>query len=349
MRQIKSRNIKKIVNAGFQIIIILSLCLIFSPSESLAVFDARAHWPVEVTDGFNPVYGRVLMKESGGGLVEFLEDGDSIGMFDLENNCYGAGLFDGNKNIFSLSAFKMDKGDKTFDDYSIAGFEDGDEVVFKAYKQSTGKTYILTRLSGKKYIYNFNISGYPSERIDLVYDATGEEDGPGTPGDDSPGPGGDQSPDGSDDPGSSTASTPTGGTSLGTIAGLEEGTVEPGEVVPGTKTEEVALKGKEGALRSSAYGKEKSDYDEPGYERGSSRRKPSRRKPRDRDMKAPSQRPTKAKAPIAYERPKTTKKKVAKTEPEVPKKHGVPLAVKILSLLSIPATVVITAKRLHII
>ena len=67
--------------------IALTLCgalSIFYASCALAAVDERAHWPVETAVDWNSVYGKV----NGVRLAE----GDSVGMFDAEGNCYGAGL-----------------------------------------------------------------------------------------------------------------------------------------------------------------------------------------------------------------------------------------------------------------
>jgi len=127
-----------------------------------AEVDNTTHWPVVVTKDWNAVYGRVTGLE--------LEDGDSVGMFDTRGNCYGTGLVRG--GYYFLSAFKWEEADPNIPgDFEIPGFKEGDTVIFKAYKKSTGEEYILVPASGESYSYVYQ-GNYPPMRIDLLYKET---------------------------------------------------------------------------------------------------------------------------------------------------------------------------------
>jgi len=121
--------------------------------------DSPAEWPVEATANWNAVFGRVAGID--------LESGDSIGMFDENGNCFGAGIYDG--TYFFLSAYQEETGDEGIPgDFEIPGFKEGDRVIFKLYKKSEGKEYDLNTASGSGYIYSYH-GNFPPERIDLVY------------------------------------------------------------------------------------------------------------------------------------------------------------------------------------
>jgi len=134
----------------------------FFANSSLATVDITTPWPVEATENWNSMYGQVA------GIS--LEDGDSVGMFDSGGHCYGAGLVKG--GYYFLSAFKFEKGDTAKpNDFAIPGFEDGDTVIFKAYKKSTGEEYVLAPSSGESYTYTYK-EEYPPIKIDLAYEET---------------------------------------------------------------------------------------------------------------------------------------------------------------------------------
>jgi len=146
------------------IILAIGLSLTFS-GVGLATLDESSHWPVEVTKYWNAIYGTIS------GLT--LEAGDSIGAFDADGNCYGAGLFDG--TYYSLSAFMKEDATDEFD-FAIEGFEEGEEVIFVVYKESTGETYTLEASGGTPYIYAYDgegYPGYPPMQIDLAYTQDG--------------------------------------------------------------------------------------------------------------------------------------------------------------------------------
>lgn len=139
-------------------ILICAIECLFVAGTALTAIDETTHWPVEVTEHFNSVYGEVRDIS--------LEDGDSVGMFDAEGNCYGAGLV--RDGYYFLSAFRWEEADATKpDDFTIQGFKEGQTVIFKAYEVSTGQEYILVPASGS-YSYRFQ-DEHPPVRIDLVY------------------------------------------------------------------------------------------------------------------------------------------------------------------------------------
>jgi len=142
-----------------RIFILIWIVECFFANVSLATVDITAQWPVEAAENWNSMYGQVA------GIS--LEDGDSVGMFDSGGHCYGAGLVKG--GYYFLSAFKFEKGDTAKpNDFAIPGFEDGDTVIFKAYKKSTGEEYVLVPSSGEPYTYTYE-EEYPPVRIDLAY------------------------------------------------------------------------------------------------------------------------------------------------------------------------------------
>jgi hypothetical protein len=115
-------------------------------------------------------------------------------MFGPDGTCHGAGLFSG--SVYYLSAYRSEEPDPDIPgDFGIPGFEEGDKVVFRLYRQSSGETIELSPPSGE---YHYSYSGeYPPMRIDLAYGSN--DSGPGGPagggtqqGDNKPGPAGTQ-------------------------------------------------------------------------------------------------------------------------------------------------------------
>lgn len=174
--------------------------------------DNTAHWSVQVTSNWNAIYGQVT------GIS--LEDGDSVGMFDTEGNCYGAGLVRG--GYYFLSAFAWEEADSAKpNDFTIPGFKNGNVVIFKAYRGSRGEEYVLVPSNGESYCYTY-IGNYPPERIDLVYD---EEDDspPSSPAEEA------------SSPQEGTTSSPSGRT----LAPIYGGVVKESEKLDQGKTEEI--------------------------------------------------------------------------------------------------------------
>lgn len=149
------------INKVFYIIIIF-LC-----SQLGAVYadiDEISHWPVETTYKWNSVYGKVS------GIS--LQNGDSIGIFDNQGKCYGAGLVKG--GCYFLSAyFKDDIETGVSGDFAIPGFKKGDEVFFRVFKKSTGEEYELKPESGSPYKINYYAEKDKVIEIDLVYGKEG--------------------------------------------------------------------------------------------------------------------------------------------------------------------------------
>ena len=146
----------------------MALSIVLIPSLVLAELNANSHWLVEITlRRRNSVYGTVS------GLN--IANGDSIGMFDADGNCHGAGVYRG--NYYALTAFMREEADLTNPgDQTIEGFVEGEEVFFKVYRESTGEEYAVTHSSGNP--YNFRYQGLtPLTKIDLVY----EDEGGDTP------------------------------------------------------------------------------------------------------------------------------------------------------------------------
>jgi hypothetical protein len=144
---------------SFLLTLICSVCLSIATYAAWADIDRTAHWPVEVTLNYNAVYGDVDGID--------LEEGDSVGMFDQEGNCYGAGLFDGSR--YYLSAFMYEEADPEIPgDISIPGFEEGDTVTFKVYKSAEDREYIIDTRSVSEYLYEYRGRDNPV-KIDLVY------------------------------------------------------------------------------------------------------------------------------------------------------------------------------------
>lgn len=152
------------------IFLICGVLLFFIPRVVSAGVDYTAHWPVEITLYWNAVYGSVTGEIA-------LEEGDSVGLFDEDGNCYGAGLYDGRH--YHLAAFMQETQDPTIvNDFTIPGFKVGSEVFFRVYKESTGKEYSVKTPSGAPYTYTYK-GMYPPIRIDLVYEEGGGGNGGG--------------------------------------------------------------------------------------------------------------------------------------------------------------------------
>jgi len=194
------------------IIIVCGMLACFMPRIVSADVDYTAHWPVEITLYWNAVYGSVTGEIT-------LEQGDSVGVFDKDGNCYGAGLYDGSH--YHLAAFMQETQDPTIvNDFTIPGFKTGDEVFFKLYKVNTQKEYSLKTPSGEPYVYTYK-GMYPPLRIDLVYEEGGQGGGDG---------------DGDGDKGDDDGGSPGGGSTDTTGGGSETSSDEASEGAQGNKS-----------------------------------------------------------------------------------------------------------------
>lgn len=139
--------------------------IILTAVLSIFMFSGHAfcdkHWQARTTDKFDSIYGKII-----GDLT--LKPGDEIAVFDKSGNCYGTGIYNG--ELFFVSVFGMDKGDKAEGDFPIPAFNIGDEVLFKAYSVSEGREYDLRTASGQPYL--FASKGiYPPQEVNLTYTA----------------------------------------------------------------------------------------------------------------------------------------------------------------------------------
>jgi len=138
---------------------------------AFASVNTETRWTFETTEKWKAVYGKIS------GMTN-LNPGDSVGVFDTNGDCFGAGFFDG--DFYYLSAFERDMGDKAGEDdavvydYEIPGFNHGDEVIFKVYVEAESREYTLKTLDAQSYIYVANVDVqdmYPPKRVDLMYTA----------------------------------------------------------------------------------------------------------------------------------------------------------------------------------
>ena len=170
MKKITLRCVEKAIVA---ICLAIAICA-FCANDSLAALNRKAYWPVEVTLNFTPIYGQILGAE--------MEDGDSVGAFDEEGNCYGAGVYNAQRNLFYLSAYMWENADLDQPgDEVIPGFSENDKVVFKLHKKSTGEVLVLETHSGSPYFFEHQPNNYPPVRVDLYYEDPGRggRDDPG--------------------------------------------------------------------------------------------------------------------------------------------------------------------------
>ena len=317
-------------------VFIAGFFLIWIPGVALAVVDNSAYWPFEVTEKWNAIYGTI----SG---ISHLQAGDSIGVFDAAGDCYGAGVFNG--TYYFLSAFEEDRGDKTDDDYPIPGFRVGDGVVFKIYSEAAGRVYAV-ETSGAPYVYTSR-GKYPPLRIDLVYE---EEDGDDDGGNGGSGNGGGN---GGGDGGGDGDSTPDttsggGGVSLPTIAEAASESTETQDLSSGADDTTPEAKEDSGV---TYYGPEDEGYLSTDYpERTYPARGTSKKAVRGRGSKKKAL--AVAKAPSSYSKSPAIKKKpkeAKQPKAEIPAKKGVPLAAKVFFVISIPASLLVAAKKFLII
>jgi len=321
------------------IILAIGLSLTFS-SVGFATLDESSHWPVEVTKYWNALYGTIS------GLT--LEAGDSIGAFDADGNCYGAGLFDG--TYYSLSAFMKEEATDGLD-FAIDGFEEGEEVIFKVYKESAGEIYTLEASNGTPYIYAYDgggYPGYPPMQIDLAYtqdgdDGSGDGDGGSGTGD------GDDSGDGdtgdSGDSGDNVFST-SGLASLGD-SGSDDGSGE-GSGESSSITEKEIFPSKKEVIKEiytelSEEEVEPEDYDgDMPFSRGRVQRSASM----DEDSPA-----SRSHSGATERTPKKVKDAVKKPAPkpiELAPLGEMPAPAKAVSILGLIALLVVAAKKFHI-
>jgi len=148
------------VRLAFAVHIAIVLSLAYCNAGLADVRDGSP-WPLEVTPKYKPVYGDIIGVSS--------KDGDYIGLFDENGNCHGVGLIRGGRYFASAYRQKPPHG-LVSDDYVDKGFENGDEVFFKFYKQSTGEEFDLMPHNGKKYYYMYDDSERDKlARVDLAY------------------------------------------------------------------------------------------------------------------------------------------------------------------------------------
>lgn len=297
---------------------ILGLCLLLTPHTVLATVNNDTHWLFEVAENRNAIYGTV----SG---IYHLQLGDSVGVFDIEGNCYGAGLFNG--LYYFLPAFEADEGNKTGDDFPIPGFNPGDEVVFRVYSEAEGKEYVVKPSFGASYIYTSH-GMYPPLKIDLVYEK------------------GDDGGDGGDGTGDEFTPTIPGKLGLPTLKETDSGSDESAGAI--SETDGIVLKTEEDSM-VTYYGSEDEGYssiDYPKGERAYREGKPPKGAIRDSSIRRPAKSKT---APSSYVKPKAVEKELAKTKPEAPVKKRIPLTVKIFLVLGIPALIIVAAKKFLII
>jgi len=320
------------------IILAIGLSLTFS-GVGLATLDESSHWPVEVTKYWNAIYGTIS------GLT--LEAGDSIGAFDADGNCYGAGLFDG--TYYSLSAFMKEDATDEFD-FAIEGFEEGEEVIFVVYKESTGETYTLEASGGTPYIYAYDgegYPGYPPMQIDLAYTQDGGDgdggdgNGNGGNGDGGDGDGGDGDGGGNDSilNTSGLASIGDSGSGDGSGEGSgESSSITEKEIFPSKK--EVI---KEIYTELSEEEVEPEDYDgDMPFSRGRVQRSASM----DEDSPA-----SRSHSGATERTPKKVKDAVKKPAPkpiELAPLGEMPAPAKAVSILGLIALLVVAAKKFHI-
>ena len=219
LRDIINMHMKKITHIVSAAVIYLT---IVACASAIADIDETVHWPVEATSNFNSIYGTVS------GIA--VEEGDSIGMFDTSGNCYGAGVI--TNGVYHLSAFMEEEADAAIPgDFLLPGFKEGDEVVFKIYKNGTGQEYILVPSSGGPYLYQFE-GRHPPITVNLAYNSSDSTPPPGpgtTPPGDTPG------------TGPSGNSTTSGAVSSGGIPGLlDKASAEKTET--GSASDKVAVK-----------------------------------------------------------------------------------------------------------
>ena len=297
-------------------IFIFGLCLILVSGTALASRNTETRWPFETTDSWKDIYGTIS------GIK--LEPGDSVGVFDKNGYCYGAGLFDGAR--YCLRVFGMDTGAQVSGDYEIPGFNPGDKVIFKVYNGN--EEYALELPSGAPYIYGSD-GAYPMglpERVDLVYN-------PGEPGE-PPEPW--EPPEPLESPEPEEPGEP-GGPVWGPIFLPETPGPEPEDALPPPQTVlPIAEKQEPGEPERVMPEEEIKDETLLGYE------PPEpviREKPKEKEDPF-----TTALAP----RLKTgeIKKKPPKPEPEIATKKGMPLFLKILLWLLLLIIVLIIANRL---
>ncbi len=144
---------------GINVIMILFLLYC---GTAFADIKINAPWSVEVTPNYNPIYGSII------GVT--VKDGDYVGLFDENGNCYGVGLVRGNK-YFASAYWQKPAHGAVDDDYTDRGFENGDRVFFKVYRQDDKKEFELTPQSGKNFYFLYEDAKKDMPvKMDLVYD-----------------------------------------------------------------------------------------------------------------------------------------------------------------------------------
>jgi len=141
MTKIDNRRISRRYVLGiYAAFMIWAFSATFVPDVSFASIDNRTHWEVETASQYNSIWGNLEGLE--------IEEGDvvSVGVFikGQEDECYGAGLYNFDRKTYSLSAYMYEEADPNHPaDKDIPGFMEGDEIVFKVHKQSTGEVFAI--------------------------------------------------------------------------------------------------------------------------------------------------------------------------------------------------------------
>jgi len=219
----------KKIDRKYLIVLVWLGAMLLAPCFALGSVNSAGPWTYEVTEKWTAMYGSIAG-------VPNLQNGVAVAVFGKNGACFGAGFYYG--QYYYLSAFEEDKGDKTQDDFSIPGFNPGDEVVFKVYSD---KEYTLAPASGKPYTYASN-GMFPPLRMDLVYNS---DSGTPPPGGNNPPPAGNNTPNENGTGGAST--TPMG---VWALAPEKAGTGGAGD--SGSSSEEGG--GKSSSGRVTVYG-----------------------------------------------------------------------------------------------
>jgi hypothetical protein len=314
------------------LIFCLAASFLLAARPSSASLNRETYWEFETTEKWKAIYGKIS------GLAD-LNKGDSVGVFDTEDNCYGAGFFDG--DFYYLSAFEKDTGTKgdgdsaVTDDYEIPGFDQGDEVIFKVYVEAEGAPYTLKTLDGRPYFYTLDVSVedmYPPKRIDLAYapDTPDTPDTPVTPPVEEPTP---TPPDADDGSGTTILS---GG--LPYVRPAAESTEEP------TKPGATPVVKKEPADKKAPRAPVRRKVTPPDYYPKASTASRARKA---RQVAAAPEKPVEKKIPYKTYEPPVVKKRPPKiTEFKMKPVTGWPLWLRLLLLLLLLLSLYFTARKL---
>ncbi len=147
-------------------LIIMSALISLIVSISAVEAEDAAYWEVdEPSIHWISIYGAVS------GDVD-LEEDDLVAAFDEDGNCYGCGVYDGSS--YHLSAYAVEEADLDVPgDFTIEGFEDGEEVIFKVYRREGGEELTVEPSDGA---YKYEYKGmHPPQKIDLMSDDAADD------------------------------------------------------------------------------------------------------------------------------------------------------------------------------